>query len=515
MQKDCLLLGGPSSKRLVRHKGNFLKMVHFDRLSTEIQNSDPTENFGFAAFQQRRKNHWDKAAENHGKGWGRYYHQRLAEIYRQVVSPGQRILEIGCGKGDLLAALNPSNGVGVDFSLQMIDAAKQKYPQLVFFRQDGHELNVGVETYDAIILSDLLNDVWDVQTIFEKILSVCHPGTRILINSYSRLWEIPLGIAERLGLAQPVLDQNWLTIDDIQHLLNLSGFEIIRTWQEILLPLPIPIVSDLINRILPKIWPWNQLALTNFILARPVPTPGHDRPSVSIIVPARNEEGNIQRIFASLPEIGCKSEVIFIEGYSDDHTYETIHEHIAKYPSEKVSLLRQTGIGKGDAVRLGFEHAQGDILMILDADLTVPASYLLRFYDAIRTRKGEFINGVRLVYPMESQAMQSLNFVGNKFFSLLFSWLIGQPVKDTLCGTKVLSRDDYHRIANNRSTFGDFDPFGDFDLLFGAAKLGLKIVDMPIRYMDRTYGKTNISRWRHGFLLLRMAAVAACRLKFV
>jgi glycosyltransferase involved in cell wall biosynthesis len=184
-------------------------------------------------------------------------------------------------------------------------------------------------------------------------------------------------------------------------------------------------------------------------------------------------------------------------------------------PDQKSLLLRQMGIGKADAVRLGFEHASGDILMILDADLTVAPEDLPRFYDALCSGRGEFINGVRLVYPMDQEAMRWLNFLGNKFFSLTFSWLLGQPIKDTLCGTKVLWRKDYELISTNRTYFGDFDPFGDFDLLFGASKLNRKIIDLPIRYRERTYGKTNISRWRHGWLLLRMVIIGARRLKFI
>jgi len=354
-----------------------------------------------------------------------------------------------------------------------------------------------------------------VQSIFEQIAEVCHPGTRIIINSYSRLWELPLGLAELLGLAQPVLYRNWLARDDIHHLLNLSGWEVVRTWQEVLMPLSIPLLTGIFNRFLVKIWPLNHLALTNFFLARPNPSSRMEKPSVSIIIPARNEEGNVERIFASLPDMGCETEIVFVEGNSRDNTFETIERYIASHPEINAKLFRQTGVGKGDAVRLGFENATGDILMILDADLTVPPHYLPRFYDAIRSGKGEFINGVRLVYPMEKQSMQFLNLLGNKFFSMLFTFLIGQPVKDTLCGTKVLWREDYQRIARNRSVFGDFDPFGDFDLLFGAARLGLKITDLPVRYRDRTYGTTNISRWKHGVLLLRMAAIAAFRLKFI
>jgi glycosyltransferase involved in cell wall biosynthesis len=271
------------------------------------------------------------------------------------------------------------------------------------------------------------------------------------------------------------------------------------------------------NRYLSHVWPAELAALTHFVVARPTPRTEAQvtEPLVSVIVPARNEAGNIAAIFDRTPQMGRGTELVFVEGHSTDSTYDTIASEIARHSEWRCQLIRQTGKGKGDAVRLGFAQAHGDVLMILDADLTVAPEDLPRFYDALQSGKGDFINGVRLVYPMEKQAMRFFNLIGNKLFSLAFSWLLGQSVKDTLCGTKVLWAADYRRIANQRAYFGDFDPFGDFDLLFGAAKLNLKIIDLPIRYRERTYGTTNIQRWRHGWLLLQMVVFAARRIKFV
>ena len=238
-------------------------------------------------------------------------------------------------------------------------------------------------------------------------------------------------------------------------------------------------------------------------------------PVVSVVVPARNEAGNIAHIFDRVPEMGAATELIFVEGNSNDDTYDVIQREIERRPGCGASVYKQIGKGKGDAVRLGFAKASGELLMILDADLTVPPEDLPRFYEAWRSGKGEFINGVRLVYPMEEHAMQFFNLLGNKFFSLAFTWLLGQSIKDTLCGTKVLSRRDYQMIAENRAYFGHLDPFGDFDLIFGAAKYTLKIVDLPVRYRERTYGETNIQRWSHGALLLRMVLLAMRRIKFL
>ena len=302
-----------------------------------------------------------------------------------------------------------------------------------------------------------------------------------------------------------------LAREDLSGMLHLAGFETIRFTREVLWPLPL---GGFANRFLVRFWPFSELALANFVIARPAPQPVSP-PKVSVIVPARNESGNVKAIFERTPKMGRETELVFVEGHSKDDTYAAIEREMAAHPEVPAQLHQQTGIGKADAVRLGYDKATGDVLMILDADLTVPPEDLPRFYDALVSGKGEFINGVRLVYPMEKEAMRGLNFLGNKFFSLAFSWLLGQPVKDTLCGTKVLWRADYDQIAANRSYFGDFDPFGDFDLIFGAAKLNLKIVDLPIRYRERTYGSTNISRWKHGLLLFRMVAFAARRIKFV
>lgn len=469
-------------------------------------------------YQHSRVIHWDDVAHKteKRKGFGGYYHRRLEQIIQFVVPPGQRVLEIGCGRGDLLAALSPSYGVGVDFSPQMIARANQRYPHLHFIEADAHELDLGGK-FDYVILSDLVNDLWDVQTVLLRLKAHTVPRSRIIINSYSRLWEWPLGIARKVGLAKPNLFQNWLTVEDITGLLLLADFEVVRHWEEIIWPVRTPIIDSLMNRFFAKIWPFRWFALTHLIVARPSPCnpDSKELPKVSVVIPARDEAGNIAKIFSSVPEMGAGTELIFVEGNSTDNTYETIKKAIDDNPHRLSMLLRQEGKGKGDAVRLGFEHATGDILMILDADLTVPPEDLPRFYEVLASGKGELVNGVRLIYPMEKEAMRFLNLLGNKFFSMAFSWLLGQPIKDTLCGTKALWRKDYERIAANRSSFGDFDPFGDFDLLFGAAKLNLKIVEVPIRYRERTYGTTNISRWKHGWLLLKMVIFALRRIKFV
>jgi ubiquinone/menaquinone biosynthesis C-methylase UbiE len=472
---------------------------------------DPAEE----AYRNSRRSHWDAVAKR-ADSWSTFsstYHRRLTDVYRFLVPPGQSILELGCYQGDLLAALQPSNGVGVDLSPAAISRARQRHPHLSFVQADAHDVNLEGR-FDVIVLSDLVNDLWNVQTVFEQVARLSDSRTRIILNSYSRLWEEPLALAKWLKLARPTLPQNWLTVEDVTNLLYLTDLEVIKRWPEVIWPVRTPVIEDLCNRFLARLWPLKHLSLSNFIVARRKPRPRSSAATVSVVVPARNEAGNVPAIVSRMPAMGPWTEVIFVEGHSRDATYAAIEGAIAERPQQRYLLLKQTGTGKGNAVREGFQRASGDILMILDADLTVPPEDLPYFYDALSTGKGEFVNGVRLVYPMEKEAMRFANLVGNKFFGFAFSWLLNQRVRDTLCGTKALWRADYEMIVANRAYFGDFDPFGDFDLLFGAAKLNLKITDLPIRYRERRYGTTQIQRWSHGWLLLKMVVFAARRLKF-
>lgn len=469
----------------------------------------------FSDYQKSRLNFWDRVISRQPNSLGGYYHQCLLETYKNLVPAESIVLEIGCGVGDLLAQLNPKIGVGVDFSKSAILAAQSRYPQMQFYEGDAHQFEIGKQYFDYIIVSELVNDLWDAQLFLEHVQRYCHSNTRIIFNFYSHLWNVPLSLARRLKLARPILAQNWLTKHDMQNLLEISGYQELRGWRECILPIYIPGISRWVNRYLSKIWPFSLLAITNLMIARPVRAPVISNPSVSVIIAARNESGHIQELIERTPKMGTHTEIIFVEGNSTDDTQDAIKRAIEQFPDKDIQLFTQSGKGKGDAVRLGFEKAKGDILMILDADITVPPEDLPRFYSLMANGSAEFVNGVRLVYPMQEDAMRFLNLLGNKFFSWAFSWLLGQQIRDTLCGTKVLWKTDYERVAKGRSYFGDFDPFGDFDLLFGAARLNLKILEVPIRYRARRYGETNISRWRHGWLLLRMVAFAAKRIKFI
>jgi SAM-dependent methyltransferase len=456
------------------------------------------------------RQHFDGAKQM--KPAGRSYRALLARYYNLLIPPDASVLEIGCGDGTLLAALCCRKKTGVDISAAQLTRARAQVPEADFIQASGEELALD-ETFDVVIVSDTLNYSADAQGLLSRLALVAGPGTRLIVNFHNTLWRPIFAIAEWLGLRGKMPSSSWMSVGDVRNLLELSRWEPIKWQARLLWPVRTPLVERLVNRWIAPLLPFACLAF--FTVARLRVQKAAELMRVSVIIPARNEAGNIEAAVLRTPQMGAGTELIFVEGHSKDHTWAEIERVKAAHPHREIVALRQTGKGKGNAVRAGFAAATGDLLMILDADLTVPPEDLPKFYDAVASGHAEFANGSRLVYPMQKGAMQFLNMIANKFFGVAFSWILGQRVKDTLCGTKVLRRSHYETIAANRAYFGEFDPFGDFDLLFGADKLNLKIRDIPIRYRDRTYGATNIQRWRHGLLLFRMLGFAARKLKFV
>ncbi|CAA9279713.1 MAG: Glycosyltransferase [uncultured Chloroflexi bacterium] len=501
-----------------------------------------------------------------------FYYAEIERLARQTIPPGARVLELGCGVGDLLAAVQPSFGVGLDVSEGMLRQARLRHPQLQFLRADAHEPPVR-GTFDYVICSDLLGHLEDIQLVLEVLHRVCTPQTRIVITYWNFAWQVALTAAERLGLKMPQGAQNWLGMADVDNVLLLTDYATLARDTRLLLPRPVPVLGPLFNQWLIRLPFLRLMGLTTHWVVQPQQPPRAEALSCSVIVPCRNEEDNIAACLDRMPDLGTHTEVIFVDGASTDRTRERILEQIERYrgrrdiklidqvpdpngpappeiapfaattgwrpaesapgsgvlPSGQSALsigrpsptahvpadgeVRMLRLGKGDAVRKGFAAAGGDVLFILDSDLTVPPEELPKFLTPIATRKAGFVNGTRLVYPMEDEAMMFHRLLGNKFFSVLFTWLLGQTIKDTLCGTKVMRKRDYDRLAANRGYFGDFDPFGDFDLLFGAARLGLRIVEVPVRYRARTSGYSKVRVVEHAPLLFKMSFVGFRRLK--
>lgn len=520
-----------------------------------------------SAVARRTAAWFDRYAAERGR-WkerNRYYYGEIERLARETIPPGARVLELGCGTGELLAAVQPSLGVGVDVSEGMVRAARERYGSLLFLRGDAHAVPLGT-TFDYVILSDLLGHAEDIQALLGAVQAVCTPQTKILITYWNFAWHGIMSLAERLGLKMPEAQLNWLGMADVDNLLALADLATLDRGASLLLPKHVPLLAPLLNRLVIRLPGMRHLALvTHWVVQPAAPRRPPERLSCSVIVPCRNEEGNVADCVARLPQLGTHTEIIFVDGASTDRTRERILKEIERHrgrrdiklidqvprtalaneamPAQRATFsegrppegtaaplegtapqaqtmaaaegkpVQMLRLGKGDAVRKGFAAAQGDVLFILDADLTVPPEDLPKFLEPIATGKGDFVNGTRLVYPLEDEAMMPIRFLGNKVFSIVFTWLLGQPIKDTLCGTKVLRRWDYDRLVANRSYFGDFDPFGDFDLLFGAARLGLRIVEVPVRYRRRTSGYSKVKVLQHGPLLARMALIGFRRLK--
>lgn len=460
----------------------------------------------------------DAAARHRWQQRNAYYYRDLEELLTFLVPAGSSVLELGCGFGHRLARLAPSVSLGVDRNPAMIAAAKEAHPHNRFATGNVEHLDVD-ERFDYVLMVNLIGHLQDVSQAFSQLKKVTTPQSRVIITYYNHTWEPLLKAGEAIGMRRPQDIENWLNLDDIENLLYLNGYEVIRRGRRMLLPRRVPVISRLLNAYIAPLPIINRFCMTQFVVAKEIEQTNDAEKktySTSIIIPTRDEAGNIDAAIERTPEMGKHTEFIFVDGNSTDGTVEKIEEVMERYRGQKdIKLIHQgDGRGKGDAVRKGFAAATGDILIILDSDLTTPPEDMPKFYEAIANGRGEFINGSRLVYPMEKEAMRFLNKWGNRFFSWAFTWLLDQRLKDTLCGTKVLFKRDYEKIAANRSFFGDFDPFGDFDLLFGASKLCLKIVEIPVRYRERTYGEIKIQRFTHGLLLLRMCVFAARKLKF-
>jgi hypothetical protein len=448
----------------------------------------------------------------------RYYYEDLERLLRFFLPPGLRILEIGCGTGALLNALRPSVGVGIDQDAEVIAQAQQQFPHLHFRLQDLQRLDkrdpVLAQPFDAILLVNTLSYLRDIQQVLEQLRCFCTRRTRLILSHHNPLWEPLLNLATLLRQRRPLPAANWLSAADVANLLHLAGYEVIQQGKRLLLPRRIPLLSTLVNRVIAPLPGINALCLTEYTIARLQPDPNWDpppekQPSCTVIIPARNEAGNIRRCVEQLPEMGSRTEILFVEGHSSDDTWAEIQRVQAEYQGIRpIQALRQEGKGKGDAVRQGFAAARGDVVIILDADLTVQAEDLPKFFRAVASGRCDFANGCRLIYPLKPEAMPRLNQWANRFFAALLSYILGIRVKDTLCGTKALWREDYWQIAKLRQEWGNFDPFGDFDLLLGAAKRTLKILDIPVRYFPRTYGRSNIHHLRDGLRLLQICGFA-------
>lgn len=493
-------------------------MVSEEEMAIQQPEQVGSQAWGTAALEENRdarRLHQTKVAtaRQHWIDDNRYYYDGVRRALRFVIEPGRRVLNVRCQTGHFLAALQPSRGVGVEISDELVEVARDRYPEYEFFQGDPEKLQLD-EEFDYVLFNDVADTV-DVLEALKRLRSACTAETRLVIYGYNRLWQPVLKLADKLGLRVPQLELNWLSENDIRGLLKLAGFEPLNTYRVMMFPKWIPLVSTFFNRFVSRLPGLSKLCLATVFVARPEPRPRKpEETSVSIIIPCRNERGNIEPAVERIPEMGGHTEIIFCDDQSTDGTGDEIRRVAELYPHRDIRLVEGPGICKAENVWTGFRAATGDVLMILDGDLAVMPEELPNFFSALVEGKAEFVNGSRLVYPVPRAAMKLPNLLGNKAFSLVFSYLLAQQIKDTLCGTKVLWRSDWQRIERLLGSWGVEDRWGDYELLFGAAKLQLSILDMPVHYQERVYGMTKMTRvfW-NGVRMLRMCVAAGVKLK--
>jgi len=410
---------------------------------------------------------------------------------------------------DLLVQWRP--GRNDEFALFHAISAPTKI--IVGNDEEFPDLSQETDKRTIVLLHGTFNYELDITSRLRSLKPRLGANAHLVIVVYNGYLKWIYKLATRLGLRSPSGEESFITFDALQAIASLSGYEIVKSRFAVYSPWRLFGLGAILNRIFPVIPLIRLFGFVSVVTMRPVVERSR-RPSLTIVIPARNEAGNIERAIERLPPLGAKVDLIFVEGHSSDGTWAEIQRVAEKYAATlQITALQQSGRGKNDAVRLGLQHATGELVTILDADLTMPPELLVQFYDAFVEGVGEFINGNRLIYPMEGEAMRPLNHLGNLFFAKTLGWVMDQRIGDALCGTKVLALHDYQRIVRWRGDFGDFDPFGDFELLFGASVLGLKIVDVPIRYRARTYGSSSIHRFRDGLQLLRMTLIGLVKMK--
>ncbi len=454
---------------------------------------------------------------------GKIFHQEDSKFLKEIIPEKSNILELGCGNGHLLASLKPNYGLGIDFSRKLIKEAKKNFNDLNFIESDIEDLPKVLnykKKFNFVIICDTIGYLEDITKALDNFHQFFDEDTRLIVSYYSPLWAPFLSLATLVRLKMSNVNSTLLSPSDIFNFLEGSNYQTVRIDRKILIPFYLFGLERLVNRFIAPLPLFSHICLRHYNVARSLKAIDQNKKkSASIIIPCKNEKGNIMSAIRRLPKFTDNIEVIFVEGNSSDGTWDEINKVIKKNNRSKTKIdikaYKQPSKGKADAVFFAFEKASNDILIILDGDLTVAPETLEKFWKKISSGEAEYINGSRLIYPMDNNAMRFLNYVANKIFSILFSWLLGQRFTDTLCGTKVISKKNYLKAKNKNKDLGNFDPFGDFFIIFGASRLCLKITEVPIRYKARVYGETQISRFSHGVLLIKMLIFAFFKIKAI
>jgi ubiquinone/menaquinone biosynthesis C-methylase UbiE len=452
--------------------------------------------------------HFDEVAKKYdywkNKNW--YYYETIKSFIGRIIPEGASVLEVGCGTGEILASVKPSRGVGIDISSEMTKIAARKFPQYDFIHAPIEELKIN-EKFDYVIMVDVVDHVYDVMDVFENLFKFCKPTTQIILTTINPWWDPILMLMEKIGAKMPEGPHNFIEKRNLSKMVELLDFSISYSGYMLLFPKYIPVLSFLANSLGTRMWGISKCSAVQYMIIQPTVKNKTDLGyGCSVIIPCYNEAGNIEEAVKRVPQMGRGTEVVVVNDGSKDKTAEIVrglqlpHVTLIDYSPNR---------GKGNAVKAGFDAAQNEVIMILDADISTPPEELPRFFNPLNQGRCQFVNGTRLVYPMQEQAMRTLNLFGNKLFGMIMSFITQQHLTDTLCGTKALLKSDFKRMS------WGLDKWGDFDLLFGAAKIGSKIMEVPVHYKSRKADKSKMNSFRHGLHLLRACFLGFRELVFV
>jgi hypothetical protein len=391
--------------------------------------------------------------------------------------------------------MKPQRGVGIDISKEMIALASEKYPQYAFIHSPIETLHLD-ETFDYIIMVDVVDHVYDVMEVFQNLYRFCKPTTRIILTTINPWWDPILTFMEKIGAKMPEGPHNFIEKGNLRRIFEMMDFVVSYSGFMLLFPKRIPLLSYLANSLGVRIWGVNRLSCAQYMIIQPTAKNENDLGlGCSVIIPCYNEQDNIEEAIRRVPAMGKATEIIVVNDGGRDNTVQKVKDLQSEFPNLKL-VDYSPNHGKGYAVRRGFEAAMHEIIMILDADISTPPEELPRFFEPLNKGICQFVNGTRMVYPMQDQAMRIFNLFGNKLFGYIMSFITQQNLTDTLCGTKALYKSDLKRIR------WGLDKWGDFDLLFAAARMGSKITEVPVHYMSRKSGESKMKTFRHSAHLL-------------
>ncbi len=358
--------------------------------------------------------------------------------------------------------------------------------------------------YKTIILTDLFEVSTDILELLSMVNKLLGKDGIIVICSINQKWNRILNLFERLNLKDGNQKRLFINSTIVLNIAKVTGLEFVTQRNKQIFPFRMLGLGSLINNILEILFfPFSFGIRIYSILNQQEKFNEEKKYSKSIIIPAKNEEKNLKPLLNQIPELEEDHEIILAIGDSEDKTYEVAKEikEARCWPFE-VKVIKQTGKGKANAVWEAVEEASKEVIIILDADISVNPETIVQFNSVIDTGKASFVNGTRLIYGMESGAMRIVNNLGNRIFQYIVSIIIGQKITDSLCGTKVFFRKDFNKIKLWKELVQMKDPFGDFDMIFTAGYFGLKILEIPVRYQARVYGVTQIKRFRDGYKLI-------------